>query len=378
MSAPRKGLDRAEIARLHAEGYSGRAIARMMKQGDSTATFRVLNEMKADGTLPEVKTKLAAPEGYRVKGTSSLVDETGAVKLQWIKTTEDQEAQRLAQEAAFKALAETLKPLQRSKSPKGNYENLATLYTLTDCHVGMLAWSRETGEPWDLAIAERVLSDTLLHMIEAAPQSSLGIVNQLGDFLHFDGLQPMTPTHHHILDADSRYQKIVEIAVRILRRVVDAALLKHDRVQVYMHEGNHDPSGSVWLRVMMAALYSNEPRVTVEQSPSPYVAMQWGKTMLAFHHGHLIKKLADLPGLFANRYAKMWGETEFRYCHTGHKHHVDEKEHPGMKVQQHATLAAPDAYAARGGWDSMRQAVSITYSKLHGEIARGTFIPVEF
>jgi len=238
----------------------------------------------------------------------------------------------------------------------------------------MLAWQRETGEPWDLKIAEQCLSEIFMRMIDSAPNSAMGVVNQLGDWLHVDSLTPETPAHRHILDVDSRYQKVVEVAVRILRRVVEHALKKHEKVQVYMHEGNHDMAGSVWLRVLFAQLYENNPRVAVEQSPLPYVAYQWGDTFLGYHHGHLLKP-AGMPLLFASQFAEIWGRTKHRYVHCGHRHHVEEREHPGIKIIQHPTLAAPDAYAARGGWLSKRQATSMTYHREKGEIARGIFIP---
>lgn len=356
------------------------AAARLMQIPVSTLRSRHSTALMK-GYKSEVQTLIgtaAAPEGYKIKGTSTLYGEDGVAKLQWVKTDADLQRLYEIQRTVLKELCAELKPLPFIPRLPAELGDLATLYTLTDCHVGMLAWGRETGDPWNLELAEKCLVETLLRMIEAAPAGGLGIVNQLGDFLHFDSLQPMTPTHHHILDADSRYQKVVEVAVRILRRVIDAALAKHSKVQVYMHEGNHDPAGSVWLRVMFAQLYENNPRVTVEQSPNLYCAMQWGKTMLAFHHGHMVKaavKGTSLPMIFAERFAPMWGETVYRYCHTGHKHNVEEKEHPGMKVMQHPTLASPDAYAARGGWLSKRQASSITYHKERGEIARGIFIP---
>jgi hypothetical protein len=73
----------------------------------------------------------------------------------------------------------------------------------------------------------------------------------------------------------------------------------------------------------------------------------------------------------------MWGRTTKRYIHVGHYHSTDEKEHPGVKVQQHPTLAAADAYASRGGWISERQATAINYSKQFGEVSRATFLPEE-
>lgn len=47
-----------------------------------------------------------------------------------------------------------------------------------------------------------------------------------------------------------------------------------------------------------------------------------------------------------------------------------------MVLEQHRTLAAPDAYAASGGWLSGRSACAITYSKDYGELSRVT-IPWE-
>src|SRR5271166_3000518 len=357
-----------------------RAAARAL--GLDYTTFRNRLEVaRRKGFEPQcqaliVGDKAAPGPGMALRGTSTLYGEDGTPKLQWVKTDKDAEKLFALQKAALAAMCAEIKPIAKIAAPKRNIADLLTLITLTDCHVGALAWDKETGEDWDLNIAEECLVGTFARMIDAAPASAGGIINQLGDFLHIDSLTPTTPTSHHILDADSRYQKMVEVAVRILRRIIEHALRKFEHVQVYMHEGNHDPAGSVWLRVMFAQLYSDNSRVTVGMSPNPYVAYRHGQTLLGFHHGHLkgLKGLG-LPLLFAAKFPQEWGETEFRYIHTGHLHHVEEKEHPGIKVIQHPTLAAPDAYAARYGFLSKRQATSMTYSKERGEVARAIFIP---
>jgi hypothetical protein len=251
---------------------------------------------------------------------------------------------------------------------------LCNLYVMTDCHVGMLAWHKEGGADWDLKIAERVLTGCFEQMVTSSPQAGTGIVAQLGDWLHSDGLLPVTPTSHHILDQDGRFSKIVQVSIRILRRLVDFALMRHEKVIILMAEGNHDMASSVWLRVMFKALYENEPRVQVIDSEVPYYVHKHGKCMIAFHHGHL-KKNDALPILFASQYANVWGETTKRYAHTGHRHHVEEKEHSGMTVVQHPTLAARDAYAARGGWMAERQVSAITYHEEYGQVSKITVIP---
>jgi hypothetical protein len=313
--------------------------------------------------------------GMIVTGRSTLTDlRTGEPVMEWVKESLDRQKAAEAQQAAYAVLAAELPRTAPTVPPRASEGHLCTVYTLTDCHVGALAWRREGGDDWDLTIAEDTLLGCFRHMIEASPASELGVVNQLGDFLHWDGLEAVTPTSRHLLDADGRFEKVVAVAIRILRRVVDMALAKHPKVHVILAEGNHDIASSVWLRQMFAALYENEPRITVEQSPLPYYALEWGKTLLAFHHGHL-KKNDQLPIMVASQFAEMWGRTTKRYCHTGHRHHLEEKEHSGMIVFQHPTLAARDAYAARGGWHAMRSATAVTYHKLYGEVGRSTASP---
>jgi hypothetical protein len=311
-----------------------------------------------------------------VTGTSTLYDEKGTQILQGVKEKVDEKQQLARVQAAAKACADRIPRVAPLAAPKSTNAELCNLYTMTDCHVGMLAWGKETGgADWDLAIAERVLTACFLEMIASSPKAAVGIVNQLGDWLHFDSLVPETPTSRHVLDADGRFPKVVEAGIRVLRRVIDAALGRHDQVRVYMHEGNHDPAASVWLRALFGALYEDEPRVTVVNIPDVYVAYQHGQVMIGFHHGHMAKNQA-LPLLFAAKFPAIWGATTAgRYIHVGHRHHVDEKEHPGVTVTQHPTLAAPDAYSARGGWLSKRQATGITYHKRFGEYRRTVIVP---
>lgn len=334
----------------------------------------VRKKAQVHGYSPEHDFIRPVPDMFKAKGVSTYYNKDGKPTGQWVKASLDEEKRLQAMQDAIAALCEDVPRATPVRVPVLNDAALATVYTLTDSHVGMLSWHQETGEDWDLEIAERVLTGCFKAMIDASPAAATGIVNQLGDFLHSDGLTPVTPTSGHVLDQDGRFSKVVEVAVRVLRAVVSMALEKHHDVVVIMAEGNHDMASSVWLRVLFKTLFENEPRVKVIDSPLPYYCLQHGKTMLAFHHGHL-KKNDQLPILFASQFPKVWGETTKRYCHTGHRHHVEEKEHSGITVIQHPTLAARDAYAARGGWVAERQVTSITYHSEFGQVARHTVTP---
>jgi hypothetical protein len=366
-----------EVLEALVEHKSYRKTAKALGCGYSTVTSTLerIRARQARQSIAAHRDTEKAPVGFAIKGTTTLQDHEGKVRLQWVKTDRDAEKQAELMRLAVDALCEEIPRQKIAKPAAGTLGHLCNVYTLTDSHVGMLAWDAETQSgDWDLAIAEQTLVGCFAAMVEASPKAGTCVVAQLGDFLHYDGHIPVTPTHAHVLDADSRFAKMVKIAIRILRRVIDMALQRHDKVIVLMAEGNHDLASSVWLRAMFAALYENEPRIHVIDSELLYYCHQHGETMLAWHHGHL-KKNAELPLTFAAQFPKVWGSTVKRYCHTGHRHHVEEKEHSGMTVIQHPTLAARDAYAARGGWIADRQVTSITYSDKFGQVARNTVTP---
>ena len=352
---------------------AGRALG-IARETVASLIGRLKIRAAAAGYSPANDMTRTVPPPFLVKGVSTYYDREGNAKGQWVKTTRDQAMLEEMQRAAISAMSEEVPRVLPLEPPDHTLADLCNLYTITDAHVGALAWHKEGGADWDLKFAERTLTRCFEHMIMSAPPARVAVVNQQGDFLHTDGLLPITPTSGHMLDADGRFSKIVEVAIRIVRRMVDMALMRHEIVHVVLAEGNHDISSSVWLRHMFSALYENEPRVTVDTSPLPYYVFQHGKVMLAIHHGHL-KKNDQLPLLFAAQFPVIWGLTTKRYCHTGHRHHIDEREHAGMTVTQHATLAARDAFASRGGWISERQAQAITYHSEFGQVARNIVSP---
>lgn len=89
------------------------------------------------------------------------------------------------------------------------------------------------------------------------------------------------------------------------------------------------------------------------------------------HHGHK-RNVRSVAEVFAAQFRGMFGRTKYAYAHMGHLHHVDVKENNLMIVEQHRTLAAADAYTARGGWMSGRDAKVITYHRGFGEVGRIT------
>ena len=346
-------------------------------QGNGRKTLEGLKRRAVrQGYSPDHDMTHTTPEGMFVKGLSSLYDSEGNLKAQWVKSATDQARQIEILLDRIENGCNGFKPFKPTAARRRSNDNLLSLLTITDFHLGMYAYEAETGDDWDINIARDVFLNAIHQMVNAAPVSRVGMLNQLGDFLHWDGLLAVTPMSGHVLDADTRYEKLVDLSMEIMAQAVKIMLKKFPEVHVIQAEGNHDMAGSVWMRKHMKHIFANEPRVTVDDSAIHCYAYLHGETMLGFHHGHKVK-LASLPKLFSSepRFRAMWGKAKQTYIHTGHLHHEKVVEDGGAIAEQHPTLAGRDAYAARGGWVSQRGAKMITYDKIDGEIHRITVRP---
>jgi hypothetical protein len=341
-----------------------------MNIGGASETYLAVKKKAAKkGYAPEHDFTRPVPDGYVAKGVSTYYNKEGKPAGQWVKASLSHQALVDAMREAIDGFKDEILPASVIVAPEGSEEHLCNLYTFTDYHLGMLAWHKEGGSDWSIAIAEKTILAALVQMVNQSPNAHTAVLNIQGDFLHTDGKTPVTPASKHVLDADSRFPKIRRSAIRIIRSLVAICLQRHQEVRLIIAEGNHDEESAGWLSDLFAVHYEEEPRVTVNDSVLPFYVFEWGSTMLGIHHGHKVKN-ESLPLLFAAQFPQEWGRTTRREIHCGHRHHRDEKEYNGVTVVQHPTLAARDAYAARGGWIADRAAWAITYHKKYGAVGR--------
>lgn len=332
---------------------------------------RIKHQAAISGWSPAHDMIRPVPEGFIVKGTSTYYNKDGKPTGQWVKSTIDQDMREIMMREAIEALKDEIQPTTLVKCKNYGNANLCNTYVITDYHLGMLSWREETGADWDLNIAKDLIIKWFQQAIAQSPQAEQCVFAQLSDFLHFDGMDAVTPASKHLLDVDTRFAKLVRVAIHILRIIIDMLRQKYQKVHIIMADANHDPVSQIWLREWLSVFYSNDPKVTVDTSPNPYNAFEFGQVALFFHHGHK-RKVENVSEVFAGMFRDMFGRTKYAYAHTGHLHSMHVKENNLMIVEQHRTLAAPDAYASRGGWLSGRDAKVITYDKRYGEVGRVT------
>lgn len=341
-----------------------------MNIGGASETYLAVKKKAAkNGYAPEHDFTRTVPDGYVAKGVSTYYNAEGKPSGQWVKASLSHQALVDAMREAVDGFKDEILPASVIVAPQACEEHLCNLYTFTDYHLGMLAWHKEGGSDWNISLAEKTIIAALSQMIDQSPKAHTAVINIQGDFLHTDGKTPVTPASKHVLDADSRFPKIRRSAIRVIRSLVAMSLQRHQEVHLIIAEGNHDEESAGWLSDLFSVHYEDEPRISVSDAVLPFYVFEWGATMLGVHHGHKVKN-ESLPLLFAAQFPQEWGRTTRREIHCGHRHHRDEKEYNGVTVVQHPTLAARDAYAARGGWIADRAAWAITYHKKYGPVGR--------
>lgn len=369
----------------NSKGLSDEQIIEALKAVESGSTLREQSELlgcdrsnlirRRDKLIrrgiwkPSRDASRLIPEPYAVKRRSQMLDADGNLKLEWLISEPDKEKLAEMMRAAVEALKSEIVPTHATPRPEIKFNgDLLNLYVLTDYHLGMFSWHEETGADWDMKIAEQTLNDWVDAAVASSPNAKTAVLANIGDFLHWDGMDAVTPASKHLLDADTRFQKLIRVAIRMIRNFISKLLAKYDNVHVIMADANHDPASEAWLREMFAVFYEHEPRVTVDTTADTYYCYEHGLTSLFFHHGHK-RKPANVDTVFAAKFREVFGRTKYSYAHMGHLHSIDVKETNLMLVEQHRTLAAPDAYASRGGWISGRDAKVITYHKDYGKVA---------
>ncbi|MGX9443842.1 hypothetical protein ACWX0K_14870 [Nitrobacteraceae bacterium UC4446_H13] len=303
---------------------------------------------------------------------SALVDEDGREVVKWIKTKQG-ELDPLAIAESLKTVFADFKPAALpAPAPRTVRADLCTLLPCNDWHINMSAWGKQVGVNWDLKIAETTIGSAAEETIDRSPPSAECVILGGGDLLHTNGRRNET-ANGTPQDADSRYQKGVDVVTRLMVRTTDAALRRHQHVTLRILKGNHDEDSSVAIAYFLAAWYRNEPRVTVDLDPSDYFWFRFGLVLLGATHGHQSSNhIAKMPGIMAHRRAEDWGATKFRYVHGFHLHHSAKiaTEGNGVICEIHQAPIPQDAWHFGSGFLSGRSLQAITYHTQYGEIGR--------
>lgn len=367
------------IEAVQRAGGSVRGAANLVGKHHSTvqrSLQRLTDKAAGKGYAPDYGIDSPVPDPFLVKGHSTLerVGPDGARTqvLQWTKTRLDDVEWMENVKAGVAAFVEEQAPLPVPSLAQGGSVNTDIIpwIEIGDAHLGMLAHEAETGANFDLKIAEAELCKAISMLIDELPLVERLVINDLGDFTHYENMAGVTDHSGHQLDYDGRFPKMIEVYARIMRFIVDKALTKATYVDMIINQGNHSRTNDMWMAVLLRAVYGNTDRVNVLNNSSPFIGYRMGNTLVMTHHSDTCKP-HRLASVMTTDFAADWGETEYHYIDIGHIHHgMVLKEHPGVHIESFNQLAAKDKWANDSGYRSRSSITMIYRSRTYGEVGR--------
>lgn len=367
-----------QIIQCLVDGHSYRQTARLVGISAGTVSSHI-NTVKTNaarqGYAPDHNMTKPAPDGFTVKGVSTLYDEDGNPKAQWVKTNQTQEDQLNALKAALdEFLVDHDGKSPKIPAPKSKLKNQEiAIINIGDAHFGMYAHNDISGDNYDTKIAAKRHKDVFDRLMINAPDCETCIINQLGDYFHADNYEGFTARSKHALDTDGRLEHVFLIGLEVMTYMTSEALKRFKKVIVRHCRGNHDDILSMAIKAHQQAWWRSEKRLEVAMSPAPTWVYQHGKSAFLVTHGHAPKP-AKLAEYFAAKYPEIWGATKHRYCYHGHIHskNTAQETYGGCITESFAGLPPADSWHNEQGYVSGQSMCLIVLDKDKGEVRRST------
>lgn len=192
--------------------------------------------------------------------------------------------------------------------------------SLYDAHFGKLCWEQETGDNYDLSIAQ---SD-----YEGAVEDLMGrlsgfkiekIMFPVGhDFFHVNSWAKMTARGTSVDSTDDRVSKVFtagcDAVISSILKCIEVA-----PVEVVWVPGNHDPETSWYMCELIRRVFDGNDNVKVDVSPTKRKYREYGVSLIGYDHGETTS-LDSLPMIMANEASDAWSRCVFRHYRVGHFH----------------------------------------------------------
>ena len=316
------------------------------------------------------------PEGFVSHFATLQVNADGDVERMWPRIKKEVEDQTAYIIKGIETFYETYKNnLIKVEADFGNEElnnDVIPWVQIGDGHIGMLAHARETGQNFDIKIGERELCKGIDLLLDQVGKHERGVINDLGDFTHYENLKAVTEAGGNPLDYDTRFPKMIDSYLRIMHFIIDKALTKFKHVDIIVNQGNHSRTNDYWMARHLRLYYDAVApgRVTVLNNDSVFIPYRMGNTFVMIHHSDKCKP-KDLMHVMTTDFRKHYGETENHYIDIGHIHHnMVLKEHPGIVLESFNNLANNDKWHHEAGYRSRQSITCVFRSKEYGDVGR--------
>lgn len=241
-----------------------------------------------------------------------------------------------------------------------------------DVHLGKLCSAYETGDEYNIEIAENRLVEGVQGILAKSQGFNIDQILFISgnDKLHVDTPKSTTTSGTH-QDTSLMWYDAFRFAVAIERRVLDM-LLPIAPVHYQYNPSNHDYTNGFFMAQTVQAWYGNSTSITFDVSTAHRKYRKYHRNLIASTHGDGAKE-ADLALLMAHEAAEYWAECPHRYVYTHHLHHKRSKDYMSVCVETLRSPSGTDSWHHRNGYQHAPKAIEgFIHNKEHGQIARIT------
>ena len=243
-----------------------------------------------------------------------------------------------------------------------------------DIHFGKLATAEESGDPYNVDIAQQRVLDGVLGLVQKAAgfpiEKILFVIGN--DVLHIDSPR-RTTTSGTPQDTDGMWFQSFVKAKDTIVQVVET-LREIAPVHVHYDPSNHDYMSGFYLADTIASWFHRCKDVTFNNTIAHRKYYRYGNSLIGTTHGDGAN-VKDLPLLMAQEASGDWADTKHRCVYIHHVHHKMQNDHIGVTVESLRSPSGTDSWHHKQGYQHSPKAVeAFVHCKEHGQVARLTHI----
>lgn len=296
------------------------------------------------GVVQGRKEKLEAEHGFLAERLEETPAPMGSVSEYWIKTETASVRVKMPIDdpviMGYEAIKEQILELTKTHAPAYPYinrlplkDNHLFIADPADPHFGKYANAAESGESYDLKIAESRFITGVEGLIQKAmPYRPERVVYVGGnDVSHVDG-PTNTTTKGTRQDIACMWHESYTAALMGNVGAIDR-LREVAPVHVAFCPSNHDFATGFFLFQNLKSWYRNCPDVTFDATIAPRKYIQYGTSLIGLAHGDGANE-KDLTDLLKTDAKAAWSVSKYAYWILHHRHHKDRRGRNGSKVVQ--------------------------------------------
>lgn len=241
------------------------------------------------------------------------------------------------------------KPFKLKKKKKHHHIHARMFeVSIPDMHFGKLALEEETGQQYDIEIAEKIYRTAVQSIMELANGPIDRILLPIGNDL-FNVDNAFLTTYANTPQENTHSIKQLYRKVKNILRDTIIDLSRIAPVDVIVIPGNHDKTLTYFLGESIEDMFAFDQRVQVNNSSTNTKYYQWGKVLLGFAHGQ-IEKPAQLPLIMATDVPNKWAATQFREWHLGHFHRKKDQVYMPLSNNNGVHIRVLPSLTAADNW----------------------------